>query len=65
VKRVSEQTMWRRVDAGLIDAAVNGAGEVVTAASGVMKRIQTGSVRVYAASVFLGVLVVLGYYLWR
>ena len=30
-----------------------------------LRRLQTGSVRTYAGSLFLGVVLVLGYYLWR
>jgi hypothetical protein len=30
-----------------------------------VRRLQTGSVRTYAASVFFGVVMILGYYLWR
>jgi hypothetical protein len=30
-----------------------------------LRRIQNGSVRMYAASVFVGVVAILGYYLWR
>ena len=30
-----------------------------------LRRLQTGSVRAYAASLFLGVVLILGYYLWR
>jgi hypothetical protein len=30
-----------------------------------LRRIQTGSVRAYATSLFLGVVLILGYYLWR
>jgi hypothetical protein len=30
-----------------------------------MRRLQTGSVRAYAASLFFGVVVILGYFLWR
>ena len=33
--------------------------------SDVLRRLQTGSVRAYAASVFVGVVMILGYYLWR
>jgi len=29
-----------------------------------LRRVQTGSVRAYAASLFLGVVLILGYYLW-
>jgi hypothetical protein len=33
--------------------------------SELLRRMQTGSVRAYAASLFFGVVAVLGYYLWR
>ena len=40
-------------------------GGIVTGSSEGLRRLQTGSVRAYAASLFLGVVMVLGYYLWR
>jgi NADH-quinone oxidoreductase subunit L len=57
--------LGRGADAGVIDGMVNGVGGLVRGASGVMRRLQTGSVRAYAASLFFGVVVILGYYLWR
>jgi NADH-quinone oxidoreductase subunit L len=65
LKRVSETTLWKRVDAGLIDGVVNGSGTLVRASSAVLRMTQTGSIRTYAASLFFGVVVVLGYYLTR
>jgi NADH-quinone oxidoreductase subunit L len=65
VRIVSEEGLWRGVDARLIDGAVNGMGASVQRLSGLMRRLQTGSVRGYAASVLVGVLVIVGYYLWR
>ena len=62
---VSEEGLWKVVDVKIIDAAVNGVGQTVSASSEGVRRIQTGSVRAYAASVFLGVVAILGYYLWR
>jgi hypothetical protein len=38
---------------------------VVRAFSAVMRRMQTGSVRAYAMSLLTGVVVIVGYYLWR
>jgi len=35
----------------------------VRAGSGMLRRTQTGSVRAYAASLFLGVVLIVGYYL--
>ncbi|HEX2342229.1 MAG TPA: NADH-quinone oxidoreductase subunit L [Vicinamibacterales bacterium] len=65
IKRLSTGLLWRGVDAGLIDGTVNGVGGFVRGASSVMRRLQTGSVRAYAASLFFGVVMILGYYLWR
>ena len=36
-----------------------------TRSAGVLRRLQTGSVRAYAGSLFVGVVLMLGYYLWR
>jgi NADH-quinone oxidoreductase subunit L len=65
VKRLSTGALWRGVDAGLIDGTVNGVGLVVRGWSAVLRRLQTGSVRAYAMSVFVGVVSIVGYYLWR
>jgi NADH-quinone oxidoreductase subunit L len=65
IKLISTGGLWRGVDAGLIDAAVNGVGQTIRAGSGGLRRAQTGSVRTYAASLFLGVVLILGWYLFR
>jgi NADH-quinone oxidoreductase subunit L len=65
VQIVSEDGLWRGVDVGLIDRTVNGVGSVVGGAAEVLRLFQTGSVRMYATSVFLGAVVILGYFLWR
>jgi len=65
IYRVSERGLWTIVDAGLIDGAVNTAGESVGGWSAVLRRLQTGSIRAYALSIFVGVVVILGYYVWR
>lgn len=65
IKRLSTGFLWRGVDAGIIDGTVNGVGLVVRGWSAVLRRVQTGSVRAYAMSIFLGVVTILGYYLWR
>jgi NADH-quinone oxidoreductase subunit L len=65
IKRTSGSLLWRGVDTGLIDGTVNGVGLVVRGWSAVLRRLQTGSVRAYAMSLFLGVVVMVGYYLWR
>ena len=65
VVNVSRGVLWKVVDAELIDGAVNGAGSFVSLGAGLLRRLQTGSVRVYAASIMLGVVSVLGYLVWR
>jgi len=62
---VSRGALWQVADATVIDGAVNGAGWVVNTSAGLLRRLQTGSVRVYAASILLGVVMVLGYYIWH
>jgi NADH-quinone oxidoreductase subunit L len=65
IARTSTTLLWRGVDAGLIDGTVNGVGLVVRGWSAVLRRLQTGSVRAYAMSFFVGVVAIVGYYLWR
>ena len=65
IQIVSEDGLWKGVDVGLIDRAVNGVGRTVAEGGDILRRVQTGSVRAYAASLFLGVVLILGYYLWR
>ena len=65
IKRTSERALWRVFDAGVIDGAVNGAGSFVNGASAILRRLQTGSMRAYALSVFVGAVLILGYYVWR
>jgi NADH-quinone oxidoreductase subunit L len=65
IQVVSERVLWKGVDALGFDGAVNGVGALVNGTSRVVRRAQTGSVRAYAASVMLGVVLILGYYLLR
>jgi NADH-quinone oxidoreductase subunit L len=60
----SEDGLWKRVDVGWIDGVVNGVGEGVRGSGELLRRLQTGSVRAYAASLMLGAVLVIGYYLW-
>jgi NADH-quinone oxidoreductase subunit L len=65
IRLASEDALWKTIDARVIDGAVNGAGEAVSGMSELLRRLQSGSVRSYAASLFVGVVLILGYYLWR
>jgi NADH-quinone oxidoreductase subunit L len=64
IRIVSEDGLWKGVDVRVIDGSVNGVGEVVDKSGELLRRAQTGSVRVYAAFLFFGVVLILGYYLW-
>jgi NADH-quinone oxidoreductase subunit L len=65
VKILSEDGLWRGMDARLVDGAVNGTGQVVGAMSAVLRLLQSGSVKTYAASTLVGVVMILAYYIWR
>jgi NADH-quinone oxidoreductase subunit L len=65
IEIVSEDGLWKGVDVNVIDRTVNGVGHAVGGTGEVLRLFQSGSVRAYAASVFLGAVLVLGYYLWR
>jgi NADH-quinone oxidoreductase subunit L len=51
----------RQVDLGFIDAIANGIGQGTQELAALMRRLQTGFVRNYALSVFIGVICILGY----
>jgi NADH-quinone oxidoreductase subunit L len=65
IRITSQEGLWKIVDVKIIDGAVNGTGLSVSGWSQLLRRLQTGSVRAYAASLFVGVVTILGYYLWR
>jgi NADH-quinone oxidoreductase subunit L len=64
IKRLSTGALWKGVDVGMIDGIVNGVGAVVRSFSTVLRQVQTGSIRTYAASLFLGAVLIVGWYLW-
>ncbi|MCL4813145.1 MAG: NADH-quinone oxidoreductase subunit L [Vicinamibacteraceae bacterium] len=63
VQRLSEDVLWKGVDVRVVDGAVNGAGSLVSGTASLLRLLQTGSVRAYAAWLFVGVLALVGYYL--
>jgi NADH-quinone oxidoreductase subunit L len=64
LNRLSREGLWKGFDLGFIDGIVNGAGHFVTAFSGIVRQIQVGFVRSYAAFILLGALVVVGYFIY-
>jgi len=65
IKVVSTEGLWRGFDVKVVDGAVNGAGYFVSGLSVVLRLLQNGSVKTYAASMFVGAVAVLAFYLWR
>jgi len=50
----SRTVLWKTVDAGLIDGLVNGVGSFARGMGGILRRMQSGSIRSYASWVLLG-----------
>jgi NADH-quinone oxidoreductase subunit L len=65
IKVVSQEGLWRGFDVKVVDGAVNGAGYFVSGVSIVLRLLQNGSVKTYAASIFAGAVAILAFYLWR
>ena len=65
IHKLSTAVLWKGADTALIDGTVNGVGSAVRATSSSMRRLQSGSIRAYAASLFVGVVLILGWYLTR
>ena len=55
----SREVLWKGVDVAVIDGAVNGVGNRARGIGGVLKRLQSGNIRSYAAWVLLGSVVLL------
>jgi NADH-quinone oxidoreductase subunit L len=64
IRVASQDGLWRGFDVKIIDGAVNGAATIVNSSATLLRRLQTGSVKTYAGSVFVGVVAILAYYLW-
>jgi NADH-quinone oxidoreductase subunit L len=64
IRVASQEGLWRGFDVKVIDGAVNGAAAIVNSSAAWLRRLQTGSVKTYAGSVFVGVVAILAYYLW-
>jgi len=55
----SRTVLWKGVDAGLIDGAVNGVGSRAQRIGGVLRLLQSGNIRSYATWIVLGSVVVI------
>ena len=61
---LSRNGLWKGFDLGVIDGIVNGIGHFVIALGNVVRRIQVGFVRSYAAFILFGALIVIGYFIY-
>jgi len=57
--------LWKIFDEVLVDGTVNGVAAVVRGGSQVFKRLQTGNVQSYAVSILVGVVLILGYFVFN
>jgi NADH-quinone oxidoreductase subunit L len=61
---LSREGLWKGFDLGFIDGIVNGSGYFTVALGSMLRRIQVGFIRSYAAIILLGALFVLGYFIY-
>jgi NADH-quinone oxidoreductase subunit L len=59
------QFLWKGFDVIVVDGIVNGVANVVMGFSGIFRYMQSGYVYNYAFSMALGVVVILGYYIFK
>ncbi len=62
IKVGSREGLWKLFDVSVIDGIVNGLGRSITQIGGVVRYLQVGFVRSYAAIILLGALAVIGYF---
>ncbi len=60
--RGSQKVLWQGFDVGIVDGAVNGAGSTIRMWAGILKNVQNGLIRSYAAWILLGAVAVLLYF---
>ena len=64
ITRLSREGLWKGFDLGFVDGIVNGIGNFVIEVGGLVRQLQVGFVRSYAAIILLGALAVLGYFIY-
>jgi len=61
---LSTNVLWKVVDAGMIDGAVNGVADGAAAVGDTVRHTQSGNTRSYAVWVVVGAIVILGIVFW-
>ncbi|MBK6749231.1 MAG: NADH-quinone oxidoreductase subunit L [Acidobacteria bacterium] len=64
ITRLSREGLWKGFDLGFIDGIVNGIGGFVMEMGNVVRGLQVGYVRSYAAVIVVGALIVVGYFIY-
>ena len=64
ITRLSREGLWKGFDLGFIDGIVNGIGSFVMEMGNVVRGLQVGYVRSYAAVIVVGALIVVGYFIY-
>jgi NADH-quinone oxidoreductase subunit L len=62
IKVGSREGLWKLFDVGVIDGFLHALGEVVTDSGALVRHLQAGFVRGYAAIILLGALAVIGFF---
>jgi len=62
--KLSREGLWKGIDVGFIDGIVNGVGHFVVEIGSVLRQVQVGFIRSYAAIILLGALAVIGYFIY-
>ncbi|HEV7798399.1 MAG TPA: hypothetical protein VGO73_09600, partial [Pyrinomonadaceae bacterium] len=62
IKVGSREGLWKLFDIGVIDGVLHSIGEAVTETGKLVRHLQAGFVRGYAAIILLGALVVIGFF---
>jgi NADH-quinone oxidoreductase subunit L len=61
---LSREGLWKGFDLGFIDGIVNGIGHFVAGIGSLVRQVQVGFVRSYAAFILGGALIVVGYFIY-
>ena len=61
---LSREGLWKGFDLGFIDGMVNGLGHFVAGIGSLVRQVQVGFVRSYAAFILGGALIVVGYFIY-
>ena len=64
ITNFSKKGLWQGFDVGFIDGTVNGIGSFVAELGSLVRRINVGFIRSYAAIILFGALIVIGYFVY-